>query len=336
MRFKTLLFTLSFLVAVGTVKAQDFHFTQFDMSPSTLNPALTGAYEGTFRIGGIYRDQWASVSSNPFRTPSFYIDMPVIRGFAANHWVGAGVSFLSDQVGAFNYQNTLAGGSLAYHMAFKDGTTVSIGGQVNNVQRRVDIAALQMEDGFDPTTGGFIPGAIDQANLNENASFMDVAAGLNVSRAFGTGDKVRVNAGVSAYHLNAPTDGFLGGETLPLRLTGHAKADIDLNEKLVLTPAVLYQNMAGSNEINAVAMIGYRLNPEFMVQYGQGWRVGDATNAIFAVQYNRLRVGASYDINISSLNNVTNAQGGFELAFSYIAHIFTAPKSKPVIFCPSF
>ena len=57
---------------------------------------------------------------------------------------------------------------------------------------------------------------------------------------------------------------------------------------------------------------------------------------ILAIQYDRLRAGISYDINISDLNNISNNQGGFELAVSYIARIFSEPKSKPVIFCPRF
>ncbi|MEL6925345.1 MAG: type IX secretion system membrane protein PorP/SprF, partial [Bacteroidota bacterium] len=36
------------------------HFSLFDFTPLTLNPAQTGAYEGSVRIGGLYRDQWRS------------------------------------------------------------------------------------------------------------------------------------------------------------------------------------------------------------------------------------------------------------------------------------
>ena len=56
MLLKKLLFSaLVALLAVATTMAQDIHFTQFTMSPLTLNPGLTGKFEGTVRIGGIYR-----------------------------------------------------------------------------------------------------------------------------------------------------------------------------------------------------------------------------------------------------------------------------------------
>ena len=59
---KTLLFFLTVFFCQDIV-AQDIHWTMYDMSPLTLNPANTGAYEGTFRIGGIYRDQYNSISN---------------------------------------------------------------------------------------------------------------------------------------------------------------------------------------------------------------------------------------------------------------------------------
>ncbi|MGB0862045.1 MAG: PorP/SprF family type IX secretion system membrane protein [Saprospiraceae bacterium] len=340
MRFKTLLLILTIIATVNTVKAQDFHYTQFDMSPLTLNPALTGAFEGTFRVGGIYRDQWESVlGSNSFRTPSIYIDAPIIRGFSKKHWVGVGVSFLNDQVGAYKYQNTLGGLSLAYHIGIGEKTTISLGGQYSQVQRRFDRSALQLAGDYDWVTDSFAPGGASEGSLQSNVNFGDIGAGLSFSTAAGTNDKVRIKAGVGAAHLNAPVPGMntaTEAEALPIRITGHANVDIDLTERWVLSPGVMYQTMAGAQEINAVAMIGYRLKDNFLLQYGQGLRFGDATNAIIAVQYNRLRAGISYDINISSLNNITSSQGGFELGVSYIAHIFTEPKSKPVIFCPRF
>ena len=40
---------------------QDPHFSQFFSSPLTLNPALTGKFDGVFRAAGNYRDQWPAI-----------------------------------------------------------------------------------------------------------------------------------------------------------------------------------------------------------------------------------------------------------------------------------
>jgi len=332
MRLKNLLIVLTIIATASTMKAQDFHFTQFDMSPMTLNPALTGAYEGTFRIGGIYRDQWASVIENPFKTQSIYLDAPLFR-VGSKGWIGAGVSVLSDKVGVYDYSNTLAGASLAYHFATEK-MTISAGVQGNNVQRRVDLTKLTFEDNWLFQDNSFNGISADATSLNDNASFIDINAGVNVGTKIN--EKVRLNVGVAMSHLTSPEDGFQGGQKLPNRLSVHAKADIDLNEKLVFTPNLLFQTMGGAQEFNAIAMIGYKVTPDFMISYGQGWRVGDATNAIVQLQYGSIKAGVSYDINISDLNNLSNYQGGLEIAVSYIARIFKEPKSDPVIFCPRF
>lgn len=332
MRLKNLLLVLTIIATASTMKAQDFHFTQFDMSPMTLNPALTGAYEGTFRVGFIYRDQWASVIDNPFRTPSIYLDAPVFS-VGKNGWIGAGISVLSDRVGIYDYSNTLAGGAVSYHYATEK-FAVSVGAQANNVQRRVDVSALNFQDSWLPQNNTWAGVSADAAALNDNANFLDINAGINVGAQ--VSPTVRLNVGAAMFHLTNPEDGFLGGQQIPSRLAIHAKADIDLNEKLVLTPNVLYQSMGGAQEVNAIAMIGYKVNPDFTISYGQGWRVGDATNAILQLQYGAVRAGVSYDINISDLNNISNYQGGYEVALSYIARIFQQPQSDPVIFCPRF
>ena len=44
-------------ISVGKVTAQDIHFSQFYMSPLTLNPATAGAYKD-INVTTNYRDQW--------------------------------------------------------------------------------------------------------------------------------------------------------------------------------------------------------------------------------------------------------------------------------------
>ena len=62
------LLMLSIGLAVSKVNAQvDPHFSQYYVYPSWLNPALTGAFDGQYRVSGVYRNQWGNISS-PFTT----------------------------------------------------------------------------------------------------------------------------------------------------------------------------------------------------------------------------------------------------------------------------
>ena len=54
--------------------SQDIHYSQFYSSPLTLNPALTGVNDCTYRIAAMYRNQWQSVT-DPYQTPSISFDI---------------------------------------------------------------------------------------------------------------------------------------------------------------------------------------------------------------------------------------------------------------------
>ena len=61
------------------------------MSPLGVNPALAGAYNGSYRINGIYRDQYRGAATNPFGGFSLNIDAPIIRGIRKQDWIGVGL-----------------------------------------------------------------------------------------------------------------------------------------------------------------------------------------------------------------------------------------------------
>jgi hypothetical protein len=110
MTLSRLLPVLLLWLSLGALSAQDIHYTLFNMAPLRTNPALTGAFEGTARIGGIYRGQWFSVNGGgDMHTPSFYIDAPIIKGFRDRDWVGVGAVFVQDNAGPFNFRTTVAG-----------------------------------------------------------------------------------------------------------------------------------------------------------------------------------------------------------------------------------
>ena len=68
---KRVILTLFICVAFwGETIGQDPNFSQFFASPLTLNPALTGKFDGLYRIAGNYRNQWPTFN-NAFTTASF-------------------------------------------------------------------------------------------------------------------------------------------------------------------------------------------------------------------------------------------------------------------------
>ena len=62
-------------------KHRDIHYSQYYASPLTLNPALTGKFNGYYRATAIYRDQWRNVNGGEavFMTPSASIDFSLLK-----------------------------------------------------------------------------------------------------------------------------------------------------------------------------------------------------------------------------------------------------------------
>jgi type IX secretion system PorP/SprF family membrane protein len=335
MKLKTLLCLVFLLFSIGMINAQDIHFSQFNLSPMTMNPAKAGAFKGTARIGGIYRDQWGTVLSNQFRTPSFYIDAPIARGFRKKDWIGVGVHFLNDQSGSYNYQQTNIGGALAYHIALDPmrKNVLTIGGQVSQMQRRVDGTGLVYADQY---TGGGIFGGAQTEVLLDNVSYLDYAAGIDF-RA-NPSASLSWNIGASMFHITEPESSGLQTATsvVPQKIVAHASATFDLNQAWQLTPRVFFATMGGTNDIVAQAIAGYKIGQsgDILLNMGLGYRVGDAAMVLAGLEFKNLVVGVAYDLNVSPLSTYSNYQGGFEIGVGYIIRVPKTPSIPPVIFNP--
>lgn len=350
MRILKLLLLSFFSCVISLSQAQDIHFSQFNLSPLTLNPGYTGAFEGSFRVGGIYRDQWRSVITNQFVTPSFYIDAPIIRGFGKNDWVGAGISILNDKAGTSQLSNLTAMLSLAYHLAIgsKANTYISIGAQGGMVQKKLDKTALTFADQFQG--GNFIGTSMDLTNITEdNISYVDFQLGgvfnTNISSKF------NLYLGFAAFHITRPDDAFLvntpaDDKKRPMRFSANGGINIDLSKKWVFSPTFLHQSLGGflflgstsASETNLQALFGYHLKSDKTVtlNFGAGYRLDDAVIARIGMDIKGLKAGIAYDFNTSDLTSASSGRGGFEIALSYIAKIYRTPVVKPILFCPRF
>jgi type IX secretion system PorP/SprF family membrane protein len=347
---KALLFFL-FVGLSGWLHGQDIHFSQYQMAPLTLNPAYSGAFEGTFRVGGIYRDQWRSVlGRNAFTTPSFFIDAPVIRGFRKTDWVGVGAMVYQDKVGLANLSSGAFGLSVAYHLALdkRQNSVLTLGVQGGMAQRQVDLLEfagdLKFEDELELSTNfvGFGAQSMDRDRIGDNtqAQFFDMAVGLLFKQRID--EKTSFDVGVAGLHILTPRYNIIQSNAgrdesrLPFRIQAHAQLNADIGEHWMINPTLMYINMAPASQFAVQAWGGRYIGEarDLVLRAGLGYRVADAGEVLLGLDYKDFRVGVSYDVNVSPLREVTNFRGGFEIAAMYTAKIFKQPDVKPVIFCP--
>lgn len=360
MHIRKLLFLLAATLSLASLKAQDIHFSQYNMSPMTLNPANIGNFEGTVRIGGIYRGQWASVIGNKgqYKTPSLWADAPIITGFRKRDWVGIGLVFYSDKAGAGGLTHTAAKFGASYHLSLdkKGNAYLTLGAQYGQAARRLDPSKLFFEEGYKNATPGqtYNSGAqVDFLNATEaKSNWSDVDGGV-VLRAK-LNKKMDMSLGYSMYHITKGKYGLVtsGGGSSTNTQTSSSNDEIarrsvitglfniKLTDKFTVGPSFLYQTMSGADEISLQALGAYQLDQvkDIDVNFGLGYRLsgGDAVYPMIGGRYKDLRVGLAYDINISDLNQASNYRGGFEVAANYIVKIYKPTKIKTKVLCPRF
>ena len=97
------------------IRAQDPNFSQFFASPLTLNPALTGKFDGSVRVAGNYRNQWPTIE-NAFVTKTVSVDFGLMRNrLISSDNMGVGILGMTDVAGDGILVTNYAGTSFSYH-----------------------------------------------------------------------------------------------------------------------------------------------------------------------------------------------------------------------------
>jgi type IX secretion system PorP/SprF family membrane protein len=319
------------LLLTATVKGQDVHFTQYFTSPLTLNPAMTGLIAEDLRLAANYRQQWASVSSNPYTTMTASAEVAALKGkLPEGDALGLGFMFLSDKSGTGSLANTTIGGSLAYHKAFGRDRAhhISFGFQMNMVQKSIDKSKLTFEDMYDRSTGTLNPGLTSANITTPNLSYPDFNAGIMYSGK--VTDKATVYMGYSYYHLTQPVESFIKDSyQIHKRQTGYLGGSFDVDDRTIFYASALYQSQATAEELVFGSAVGFVLNPGHDAEYTKntifylgGWyRYLDAVAPYVSIEWTKVRLGLSYDVNVSSFAPATHSLGGFEVSLIYVGHI---------------
>ena len=333
-RFRTMKFTAKsflFLVAlcIGyTSSAQDIHFTQFNMSPLTLNPANTGGHDGLWRANAIYRNQWNSVTV-PFVTFGASFDAPLMKALGDDNYLAAGVQFYNDQAGDGNLTQTAFLASLAYHLTLDDEsrTRLSLGMQGGYHAMSIDLMNLYWGDEF--FGGGFNPGTTGEV-LDPKYNYFTANVGLKWSHTL-IEEKLAYFIGASAFNLNQPRISFLTKANnevgLDMRLGGQFGLQWNLTDQLQIKPAFMYQTQSSATEMVGGMELRFVVDPNSLTALAPAVFLGGYTRlddngsilATVGMEYKSFRVGVAYDYmgNKENLGRVSN-YGGFEIALQYI------------------
>lgn len=322
--------------------AQDPHFSQFFASPLTLNPAFTGKFNGLWRLAANHREQWPTIP-RAYVTTSASVDFPIMKkSLPQGDVMGVGISGLSDassnNILTLNYGSV----SFSYHKTLDENgyNTIGAGFQGTYSSYNIDLDKLTFEDELQRT--GFAPGTsaefFSSNRIVSNNNYLDANAGILYSGS--TNGLNNYYIGFSMYHINRPKLSFRSDPkvnyNLTTRSTIHGGGSFPLNDYLGVSLSVIHQIQNKSSETVLGGAVSIKANKDLEkvtnVYAGSWLRINDAIIPYLGLEIGNLRIGASYDFNVSDLKSVTNSRGGSEFSIIYIKQ-----KQENVgIPCPKF
>jgi type IX secretion system PorP/SprF family membrane protein len=324
---KTSLLLLTIATTITGHSQTDPHFSQYYAYPMWLNPGLTGAIDGNYRVTAMYRSQWGGIS-NPFSTPAISADI------VTNKNVSLGLNIMNQRAGNIGYSYLTGYASMAYNGVRFGYHQISMGMALGVLNRRFDPSKFQTGDQWRSATG-FDPNQSNGEVLTKTSAIA-FDAGVGAVYYDGTpGKKANLFGGISAYHLTQPTDPFfaVNGEKMPMRLTVHGGFKYNVNEDLSITPNVLYMRQGTSSEKMVGAYAQMRVNEATDFLVGANYRFKDAFSPYVGVYYKNYMISASYDVNASDLGKVGGNANNFEISLTLIGRKAVKQDAVPFV-CP--
>ena len=99
-----------------------------------------------------------------------------------------------------------------------------------------------------------------------------------------------------------------------MRFNFNTGCEFIINEKVKLTPSILYMNQAKASDFNIGAIGTYLIKEKMDIIYGLNYRWKDALIIQVGIKKDNVVFRMSYDVNVSYLSNYTNRRGAFELS----------------------
>lgn len=318
----------------GRVSAQDPHFSQFYANPLYLNPAFAGTNVCP-RVIMNYRNQWPSITG-AFITYNAGYDQ-----YFSKLSGGLGLLAMSDRAGEGALQVNSIGMMYAYHIFLdkRQKHNLNFALQATYMSKSLQWEKLTFGDMIDQKDG-FIYSTSTTIG-NRGITFVDFSAGALYYQE-------KFFAGFAVHHLTEPVNSFYDDPDSRLfrKYTAHVGLNIDIaqpgkyrKDVPKISPNLIYQQQDKFHQLNYG--LYYQMTPivaglwiRHFISDPVGGGLSDAVIALVGFEYDKFKVGYTYDLTISQL---TDASGGaHEFSFTLKFNCPTPGIKLRAIKCPVF
>ena len=332
---------IALLLATQQASPQGIHFSQFFETPLLRNPSLAGIFTGDYRVQGVYRNQWSSVT-NGYRTGSFNAEYKMKAG-EGNNYITIGLQTLFDDAGTAGLATTEVLPAFNYHKSLSNerNSYLSLGFMGGLVQKTIDLSKVTTNNQFDGNA--FNPSvATGESFATPSIQYLDGSIGISYSTGFGQDQENNLFLGAALHHLNRPKNSFYqDADELNLKSVFSAGIKFGLNDNSYFTIQADQTIQGNFRETIAGCLVSYKLGDDqdlssYAVHFGAFLRWQDALIPVVKVDMNGLSVALSYDVNVSALKTASEGSGGVELSVAFIGFTGKDNSVRNQVQCPRF
>ncbi len=305
---------LCFVFSIVVLHGQNGYFTQFDMSPLSVNPALTGDFKGRLRLNANMRDQWSQLLGiNDYDIGQVSADTKL--KLSEQTELGIGVLGNISKAGSldFTVQEYVVSTALHRYIGDRSGTYHKISLGLNGGIGQRSLLFDEDSQGWPNENGEVVVGEppIMPPDIDYDFVYPILSSGLSWS--WHTLSGATIQAGVAAYGLNRPNISFSTANEVRRKIfwSMFGQAEIPVGKKGSIIPALYYVKAGSQDQLsfgsfgryyfkevkrNRFIQVGVfsktvRQFPDINIVFGQ------VSAALLRVQWDAFTIGASFDFH---------------------------------------
>ncbi len=296
--------------------AQDARFYQYEMNDLFLNPALTG--DRLFDNRGLqinvnYRSNSSkNLVNGDASALGLGMDIPLGHRFSVGQYFGNNRAV----DGSFNNFNYFASASykIINSQMFNDNHMLAIGMQLGVVNNSLNTKRLYYESQYSPFSSTGFDQNLESGESYAQQSFYKLDNNLGIVYRYKIPSKrLALTSGLSFYHISRYNKNTTLGDLNELRTNIHFQFHYDFNEKMGVSPHLLYTKQGITQDINLGSFFQYNIHQDVFPIVGLNLIANKATVYQLGLRYKNSMFKMSYAF--ANSRNTSFVNNGLEFAY---------------------
>ena len=308
------------LLLVLISKGQDPYFSQFFMSPMTLNPALTGKNIANYRVTMNRKTQWWGENVQSFTNNSFSVEKNILSDSIIKDQLSLGINFSNDVSAGGLLKSNYIMLSSAYNNALdaNGNSLIGIGIAISYANRITDPSKFLFQSQF--TSMGFNPNiSANDPIITVPSHYLDIHSGVHYSYS---GTKTNFHAGFAMFHIGKSQDGVVSNHDqyiVPTRFLIQTGFGININKFSKGRIEALLQSQGNykTYHLGAIYTVPINIYKTMNLDLGLWVKKHAVVYPYIALGSQSWKLGLSYDFVAGDIQSAYQSMQSLELSFAF-------------------